>query len=95
MCLLMFLQDFPVVVKMRSQFTLRMLCLCLSVAQYARPEASQDTGYDDFLQRIRNGDAPISANHTPSDWVYSSQSSAFEDALRKGKIYYECSPLKA
>ena len=74
---------------------MRMLCICLSVAQYARPEASQDTGYDDFLQRIRNGDAPISANHTPSDWVYSSQSSAFEDALRKGKIYYECSPLKA
>ena len=82
----MLLQDFTVVSKMRNGCTLRILCLCLSIAQFARPESSQDTGYDDFLQRIRDGHAPISANHTSSDWVYSSQSSAFEEALRKGKI---------
>ena len=94
----MLLQDFSVVAKMRNECTLRILCLCLSIAlwsQCARPASSQDTGYDDFLQRIRDGHAPISANPPPSDWVYSSQSSAFEDALRKGKIYYECSPLSA
>ena len=90
----MSLQIPPVVVKMLSQFTLRMFCIFLSVAQFARLEAAQDTGYGDFLQRIRNGDAPVSSNHTPSDWVYSSQSSAFEVALRKGKINYECSPFQ-
>ena len=91
--LLMSLQIPPVVVNMLSQLTLRIFCIFLSVAQFARLEAAQDSGYGDFLQRIRNGDAPVSSNQTSSDWVYSSQSSAFEVALRKGKTNYECSPF--
>ena len=85
----MLLQDFSVVAKMRNECTLRIMCLCLSLAlwsQCARPASSQDTGYDDFLQRIRDGHAPSFANHTSPDWVYKSQSSAFEEALRKGKM---------
>ena len=83
----MLLQDFSVVAKMRNECTLRIMCLCLSLALWcARPASLQDTGYDDFLQRIRDGHAPSFANHTSPDWVYKSQSSAFEEALRKGKM---------
>ena len=104
MCIPLLLQNLSVVAKMRNECTLRIFCLCLSIAlwSHARPASSQDTGYDDFLQRIRDGHAPIFSNHTSPDWVYKSQSSAFEEALRKGKMTFinsrsskhECSPLK-
>ena len=52
----------------------------------AGPTSVQSQGYDELLQKIRDGQAPKIANYSQPDWVYSSQTSAFEKALKKGKI---------
>ena len=86
--ILMFLQEKSVLARMGNECTLKImwLCLCLVLwSQCARPASLQSPGYDEFLQRIRDGHVPSVANHSSPDWVYKSQSSAFEEALKKGK----------
>ena len=68
--------------------TLKILCALglVLLSLTAGPTSAQSQGYDELLQKIRDGQAPKIANYSEPDWVYSSQTSAFEKALKKGKI---------
>ena len=68
--------------------TLKVMCALGLVlwSLTAGPTSAQSQGYDELLQKIRDGQAPKIANYSEPDWVYSSQTSAFEKALKKGKI---------
>ena len=52
----------------------------------AGPTSVPGQGYEELLQKIRDGQALKIANYSQPDWVYSSQTSAFEKALKEGKI---------
>ena len=83
------MQEDSVFDRMGHDGTLKVMWACLGLvlwSQSAGPASVQSHGYDELLQRIRDGQAPSIANYSSPDWVYSSQSSAFEEALKKGKI---------
>ena len=82
------MQKDSVVDRMGHDGTLKVMWACLGLvmlSQSAGPASVQSPGYDELLQRIRDGQSPSIANYSLPDWVYSSQSSASEEALKKGK----------
>ena len=73
---------------MGHRITLKLMCALGLVfcTHMAGPTSVQGQGYQELLQKIRDGQAPKMANSSQPDWVYSSQTSAFEKAPQEGKL---------